>query len=101
MDGERASGNLLPGKSHVDGVRPLQHRDVGAPKNAIALVLQDDLHCVPSPVGVHDNDAYISSPGPWWNHKQRENSQKEKMDLLVNLLVNQCVEESSLVVVFF
>lgn len=76
VDSERASGNLLPRKGHVDGVRPLQHRDVGTPKNAIALILQDNLHCVPPPVGVHDHDANISGPSPWWNHKEREDAKE-------------------------
>ena len=64
VDGERTSGNLLPGEGHVDGVGPLQDGHVRAPEDTVPSVLQDNLHCVPAAVGVHDDDAHVSGSGP-------------------------------------
>lgn len=70
VDSEGASGNLLPSKGHVDGVRSLQNGNIGAPENTVAFVLQDNLHCIPPTVWIHNDDAYISSTRPWWTDRQ-------------------------------
>lgn len=69
VDSEGASGNLLPCKGHVDGVRSLQDGNIGAPENTVAFVLQDNLHCIPPTVWIHNDDAYISSTRPWWTDR--------------------------------
>lgn len=73
VDSEGASGNLLPSKGHVDGVRSLQDGNIGAPENTVAFVLQDNLHCIPPTVRIHNDDAYISSTRPWWTDRPTDN----------------------------
>lgn len=63
MDGERASGYLLPSKRHIDNMRPLQDRAIGATENTVPLVFQNDLDSVSSALGVHDDYTHVSSTG--------------------------------------
>lgn len=64
VDSERASRNLLPGKRHIDGVRPLQDGNIGAAENTVPFVLQDNLHRIPPTIWINNDDAYISSTRP-------------------------------------
>lgn len=63
VDSERAPGYLLACKQHVDGVRPFQHRTIGATENTVALILQDELHGVLFALRINDyhTDVAITS----------------------------------------
>lgn len=65
VDSERASGNLLPSKGHIDGVRSLQDRNICAPENTVTFVLQDDLHRIPATVWINNDHADISRTSSW------------------------------------
>lgn len=46
VDSERTLGDLLACEQYVDGVRPFLHGTISATENTVALILQDELHCV-------------------------------------------------------
>lgn len=70
VDSERASGNLLSSKCHIDGVGALQDGNIGAAENTVTFVLQHNLHCIPATVCIHNDDAHVSGTGSWWTHRQ-------------------------------
>lgn len=63
VDGEGALGDLLACKQHMDGMRPLHHRTVGAAEDGVATVLQDELHRVLVALRVDDDHADVTVAG--------------------------------------
>ncbi len=60
VDSERALGDLLACKQHVNSVRPFQHGTIGATENTVALILQDELHCVLFALRINDDHTDIA-----------------------------------------
>ena len=73
---ERALGDLLAGEEHVDDVRALQHGPVGATEDAVALVLQDELHRVFLALGVDDDHAHVPVAGAWGRRRNGDGRQQ-------------------------
>lgn len=63
VDSERALGDLLASKQDVDGVRSLHHGTIRATENGVALVLQDELHCVLLALRIDDDHADVTIAG--------------------------------------
>lgn len=63
VDNEWALGDLLARKQYVDGVRPFQHRTVRAAEHTVALILQDELHCVLFALRIDDDHADVTITG--------------------------------------
>lgn len=61
VDIERAFGDLLASKQHVDGVRALQHRAIGTTENTVALIFQDEFHSVLFTLRINDDHADVTS----------------------------------------
>lgn len=63
VDNVRTLGDFLAGKQNVDGVRPFLDRAICATENTVALILQDELHCVLLALRINDDhtDVTISS----------------------------------------
>lgn len=69
VDCERTLGDLLASKQHMDGVRPLQHRTIGATENTVTLILQDELHCVLFALRIDDDHTDVTITSTWVWHK--------------------------------
>lgn len=63
VDNEWALGDLLVRKQNVDGVRPFQHRTIRATENAVALILQDELHGVLFALRINDDHTDVTITG--------------------------------------
>lgn len=63
VDNEWALGDLLACKQNVDGVRPFQHRTIRATENAVALILQDELHGVLFALRINDDHTDVTITG--------------------------------------
>lgn len=63
VDSERALGDLLACEQYVDGVRSFQHGTIGATENTVALIFQDELHCVLFALRIDDYHTDIAITG--------------------------------------
>lgn len=61
VDIEGALGDLLACKQHVDAVRPLHYGAIGATEYAVALIFQNQLHCVFFALGINDDHTDVAS----------------------------------------
>lgn len=60
VDVKRALGDLLARKQDMDLVRSLQHGTISATENTVALVFQNELHCVLFAFRVNDDHADVT-----------------------------------------